>query len=174
MELIQVEEVLLVVGVPEAFVGDIQVGQTAHVDLFAQDRFRRKRPSLRGTVHRVAEAADDSTGLFEVEILVPNQEGVLKPGRIGLAHIVVQRCDGFRVPITCAVFRDGKTWLFSVGDDDKAHSFKVERWIEQGPDMILSELPPEHQRIVVRGQHRLVDGRSVREVPEPATGAPTS
>jgi RND family efflux transporter MFP subunit len=164
MDLIQVDRVLLVLGVPEAYVGDIQRGQTVHVELLARDRFRRKRPRLDGQVYRVAEAADDTTGLFEVEIIIPNPDGRLKPGLIALAHIVVDRREGYRVPLASAVHRDGKTLLFSVGGDGTARSFEVENWVDQGPDMILSTLPPEHCRVVVRGQHRLVDGRTVREV----------
>jgi len=74
MELLRIDHVLLVVGVPEASVGSIAVGQRAHVELLARDRFRRKRPRLEGRVYRVAEAADDTTSLFEVEILLPNPE----------------------------------------------------------------------------------------------------
>jgi hypothetical protein len=70
-----------------------------------------------------------------------------------------------------AVHRDGKTLLFSVAEDGTARSYEVENWVDQGPDMILSELPREHCRVVVRGQHRLVDGRTVREVePEDEVG----
>ena len=163
-EVLQVDDVLLVVGVPEAFVGEIRRGQPVHVELLARDRFRRKRPELEGPVWRVAEAADDTTGLFEIEVLIDNPDGRLKPGLIGLAHIVVDRIQGFRVPLTSAVFRDDKTLLFSVGEDRKAHGFELEHWIEQGPDLILSELPPEHRTLVVRGQHRLVEGRAVEVV----------
>ena len=163
-EILQVDDVLLVVGVPEAFVGEIRRGQPVHVELLARDRFRRKRPELEGRVWRVAEAADDTTGLFEVEVLIPNPDGRLKPGLIGLAHIVVDRIQGFRVPLTCAVFRDDRTLLFSVSEDGKAQAFELSHWIEQGPDLILLELPPEHRTLVVRGQHRLVEGRAVEVV----------
>jgi membrane fusion protein (multidrug efflux system) len=160
-EILEIDEVLLIVGVPEAFVGQLRLDQTARVELFARDRFGRRQPAIDGRVYRVAEAADDSTGLFGVEVLVDNRQWRLKPGQIGVAHIVVDRIQGFRVPVTSAVFRGDRTLLFAVGEDDKAHSYPLSHWIEQGPDLILSELPPEYRRVVVRGQHRLVDGRSV-------------
>jgi len=145
-------------------VGEISVGQTVHVELLARDRFRRKRAGPGGRVYRVAEAADDSTGLFEVEILISNSQGKLKPGQIGLAHVVVAEIRGFRVPMTCAVFRDEETYLFTVDDSRTAHRLDVAHWIEQGPDMILEELPPGRRTVVVRGQHRLVEGCGVRLV----------
>jgi len=163
-ELLQIDEVLLIVGVPEAFVGEIRLGQPVHVALFARDRFGRRPPPVDGRVYRVAEAADDTTGLFAVEVLVENRDGRLKPGQIGVAHVVVDRIQGFRVPLTSAVFRDEQTFLFSVGEDGKAQRFGLAHWIEQGPHLILMELPPEHRRVVVSGQHRLMDGHSVEVV----------
>jgi len=174
MEIIQVDEVLLVVGVPEAFVNEIQVGQPVHVELLARDRFRRERQRADGRVHLVAEAADRTTGLFEVEILLPNPQQRWKPGHIALAHIVIDRVQGYRIPTTCAVFREQGGYLFSVekegravhqvGESGTARRVELTDWIEQGNDLILSDLPPERRAVVKRGQHRLVDGREVRLV----------
>jgi len=163
-EVIQVDDVLLVVGVPEAYVSEIHLGQPVHVELLARNRFRQKRPQLEGRVYRVAQAADDSTSLFEVEIMISNSQGELKPGLIALAHIVVDRVHGFRVPMNAAVFRDEATFLFAVGKDGRAHRLDVKQWIEQEADLIFPELPPDQRTVVVRGQHRLVEGREVRLV----------
>ncbi len=161
-EVLDVESVILVVGVPEARVRDIAVGQRVDVELTARDRFGRKFPRREGRVYQVGEAADDATSLFQVEILISNQEGDLKPGLIAVAHIVVDTIrDGFRLPIAAAVERDGRMMLFSVGPDLKAREWPLDRWLEQSHELILTELPPEHRRVVVRGQHRLVDGRTV-------------
>lgn len=164
LELIQVDEVLLVIGVPEAYIVEIRPGQPVHVELLGRNRFRRKRPQLDGHVRRVAQAADDTTGLFDVEVILANPDGLLKPGLIGLAHVVVETVQGYRIPEAAVVFRENETFLFSVDSFGVAHEFAFTDWIEEGPDLILSELPPEHRRIVVRGQHRLVDGREVEEV----------
>jgi len=164
MEIIQVDRVLLVVGVPEAYVSHVRSGQNVHVELLARDRFGRKRPELQGRVQRVAEAADQTTGLFEVEIAVDNPQRRWKPGLIALGHIVVQQMQGYRVPLASAVFREEETFLFSVDGSGVARKVPVGHWIEQGRDLILERLPPEHRRVVVRGQHRLVDGRPVELV----------
>jgi len=163
-EILEVEEVLLVVGVPEAYVGAIRPGQEVHVELLARDQFGRVRPSYQGTVFRVGESADQTSGLFKVEVLLPNPAGELKPGLIARAHIVVDTIDGFRIPIGAVIFRDSETYLFAAGEDGKAHRVDLDHWIEQGRDLILEELAPEYHRIVVRGQHRLIEGRKVRIV----------
>jgi len=189
MEIIQVERVLLVVGVPEAFVAGIRPGQPVHVELLARDRFRRQRPGIDGQVFRVAEAADDTTGLFEVEIALPNPEGQWKPGLIALGRIVVGRVDGFRVPLDCTtvlkyeaalkdeefskdrelmeLLKDEKNevvYVYAVDGENRARRLVLKHWIEQGTDAIvpLAQLPPERRTVVNRGHHRLMEGREVR------------
>ena len=164
MEIIQVDEVLLMLGVPEAYVGGIRVGQLVHVELLARDRFRRKRSHTEGRVYRVAEAADQTTGLFEVEVLLSNADGCWRPGLIAVGHIVVDRVDGFRIPMACAVFRDNETFLFTVDANGKAQRVDLENWIEQGGDLVITDLAPTERLVVKRGQHRLVEGREVELV----------
>jgi len=164
MEIIQVDSVLLVLGVPEAYVGEIAVGQRVHVELLARNRLGRERPKTEGSVYRVAEAADQTSGLFEVEILLSNAGGRWRPGLIALGRIVIDRVEGFRVPMSCAVFRDEETFLFTVDEQGTARRLAVSGWIEQGGEMILADLPPQRRTVVKQGQHRLVEGRQVEFV----------
>lgn len=176
MEVIQAERgsgqvaVLLVVGVPEAFVSEIRPGLPVRVELLARDRFRRERPCGQGRVYRVAEAADQTTGLFEVEVSLPNRDGCWKPGLIGLAHIVLNEVRGYRIPMTSAVFREKEAYLFTVDEQGKAHRLDLQSWIEQGPDLIVPDLPANRRTVVSRGQRRLVDGRQVTIVKLPDEG----
>lgn len=164
-ELIEVDRVRLVVGVPESKIRDVKVGQRALVERFAQDLFGQKLPLLEGRVHQVAEAADANTGLFEVEVMLYNDADELKPGMFAMAHLVVDQLhDGFRLPLASLVHRDGQAMVFYVDPELKARALPVQRWIEQGPDVLLEQLAPEHRQVVVRGQHRLVDGREVELV----------
>ncbi len=174
IEIIQIDDVLLVVGVPEAYVGEIRLDQPVHVELLARDRFHNQRPQTEGHVYCVAQAADRTTGLFEVEILLPNPDGVWKPGLIALAKIVLSEIEGFRIPIRCVLLRDDKALLFTAakqgqpiweaGQQGTADCLELDGWIEQGTDLIVPTLPPEHRAIVARGQHRLVKGREVTVV----------
>jgi RND family efflux transporter MFP subunit len=88
-ELIEVDRVLLVLGVPESDIPDIQTRMRqvqrnrslpdktgideedlefeARVTLIGRNRFG-KEVELAGTVYRISETADDRTGLFEVEV----------------------------------------------------------------------------------------------------------
>lgn len=178
-EVLIVNQVLLMVGVPEAYVGDIRRGQPVHVQMLARNRFRQERPNHDGVVYRVGQTADETTGLFGIEILIDNTEGLLRPGQIGRGHIVIRDdVKGYRVPRTAAVKRQGFTLIFAVDDTDVARAVVLEDWIEQGDDLVISELPDGLQTIVVRGQHRLVNGQPVQIIlphgsqPTPKATAP--
>ncbi len=173
-EVLELDRVLLVVGVPESRIRDIKVGQDVHVRFIASDAFGRPHRIMQGTVHQVGEAADERLGLFEVEVVIDNSEGDLKPGLVAQARIIIDRINGFRVPIEAAVMRGDRVMLFSIDEQARAQSYSLGDRREQGGDLILLELPEEHRRVVVRGQHRLVDGREVEiyeSIEQPGTGS---
>ncbi len=163
-EIIQVDQVLLVIGVPESRVREVREGQPVVIRFLGTDRFRRQWPSADGRVHQVGQTADDKTGLFEVEIVIGNLDHQIRPGLIGVGEIVVDRIDGFRVPVASAVFRDGKSYLYAVDASGTARQFELTDYVEQGGELIIPDLPPEFHTVIVRGQRRLVDGRAVEVV----------
>ncbi len=205
-EIVQVDQVLLAVGVPESRIQELHArrreilrsrGQAvvetstsrdahtperfkAYVELLSTDRFDRPWPTRVGEVYRISETADDRTGLFEVEVLLDNADGVLKPGLVAEAKLVIDQIMGFRLPIRSALIRSGKTAIFTIestdsdvpfmfwslgtGQDFRARELVLTKWLEQGSDLIIPDLPGENVTVVLRGQHRLVDGRRVRIV----------
>lgn len=164
-EVLEVDELVLVVGVPESRIQEIRVGQKAHLELLAHDIYGRPRPSIDGVVHTVGEASAMQTGLFEVEIRVPNESRELKPGLIARTHIVIREIEGFRLPSSAAVFRDNEWFLFAVGEDGLAHRYVLGGLsLEQGEHIVVTDLPEPMRTVVTRGQHRLVEGREVEIV----------
>ena len=118
---------------------------------------------------------------------MPNKDGMLRPGLMARAKIVVDRIKACRLPVSTALYRDGEAHVFSLqgapsdvtflfwtvgrGTQYTARRYQLDRWIEQGPDLILPSLPEEHRTVMIRGQHRLVDGRPVRVVPPSGSGS---
>lgn len=203
LELLEISRLLLVVGVPEARVHEIRIGQPVHVQLVGRDLYGRMLPPVDGEVYRVGQAADQQTGLFEVEVSLPNLDrrllptaaavvfaawaghshpGALpvasawplletvrdpqrlRPGLIARAHIVVDRLQGYRFPSEALVTRDDQEGLFAVDANHQARFVALSEKIEQGGSLIVPNLPPGCSRIVVRGQHRLIDGAAVKVV----------
>ena len=139
-ELVEIDEVLLVVDVPESKIRDLEqrmrtvernrteTGNSpgasavdsedlefrAYVQLEGRDRFGNRPPPLVGEVYRIAEVADPRTGLFAVEIRLPNREGLLRPGMVATAQIVTARIAGYEVPEVAVIFRGRQAYLFGV------------------------------------------------------------
>ena len=215
-EIVSIDEVVLVVGVPESRLPEItrrrsevqanqkeaerasQLGQAnrfeesdlafrAHVRQLGEDRFGRPWPMRLGHVYHVAETADDRTGLFEVEILLDNRDNWLRPGFIALADVVIDRIDGYELPLESVQFRDRKAFLYTAANDGDsplpegedypqmtARRHELTTYIEQQDSVIIPTrmeapateppLPAGNALAVVKGQHRLVDGRLVKIV----------
>jgi membrane fusion protein (multidrug efflux system) len=163
-EIVEVDQLLLVVGVPESRIHEIRLGQTVYIDRHATDYFGRKFALLEGTVHKVAAAAHESTGWFDIEVIVDNSNGELKPGLIADARIVIDELQGVRLPQHAAVTRGLQTYLFYVDAKQRGREYAIQQVIYQNGQLIIPSLPSEITTVVIRGQRRLVDGRPVEIV----------
>jgi hypothetical protein len=128
--------------------------------------------------------------LFEVEILVDNADGMLRPGMVCTAEVVVDRISAYRVPESAVMFRsvDGKlnkflfelapqecevqAMFWSVGREQAMVAQRVDlpAVIDQGRHLLVPSADIKLERVVVRGQQRLSDGKLVRMAAE-ALGA---
>ena len=158
---------------------DLEFQVRVHIE--AQDRFGKEWPPLTGHVHHVAETADVRTGLFEVEVRVDNPRRVLKPGMVARAELISGRIEAYRIPTTSVIFRrDGASfftldenpidvnamfWNVGQGIVHHARKVKLDRYVEQGPDVIVPARDHDLRTAVVRGQHRLAHDQLVRIVP---------
>jgi RND family efflux transporter MFP subunit len=194
-EVVQNDSLILVVGVPESRITAIidrfeyARGQrlrpdaptlaaderefVARVELVAKDALGQPGESLAGVVVRIAQTADETSGLFAVEIRVDNAGHHLRPGQIAVADLIVGRVEAFQIPLSAAQFTDDRAFVYSVeGDaevlpptDDahytaRVHELGTSDYMEQGSTLVVFELAASN--IVLRGQNRLVDGRSVK------------
>lgn len=133
-ELVQVDKVLMTVGVPESRIVAMQkqfnaTRRTAssnsesgtpdptsdfkvYIRRFDTSSNLEKDTTLEGTVYRIAETVDNRNGLFEVEVLLDNANRLLKPGIVAKADFVIQEIDGYKVPVESVVFNDRVASLF--------------------------------------------------------------
>jgi RND family efflux transporter MFP subunit len=133
-----------------------------------------------GRITSILPYLDPATRTNAVEVTLANPadgtgERMLKPGMFGKAEIVVARHENAVVAPGVALLMDDLLLdsrkpgqilrrAFAVGEDGKASERVVEIGIRQGSAYeILSGLE-EGEKLVVRGQHGLVDGQAVRVV----------
>jgi multidrug efflux pump subunit AcrA (membrane-fusion protein) len=115
---------------------------------------------FRGTVSRVAIAAPLGKHLFEVEVSVPNRDGIFHPGMSARARIVIETLESaIAIPADLPVKRAGKRVVF-FADEGRATSFSVEDGILHGDTLVLRGDLPQRQ-LIVRGHRDLPEGLPV-------------
>ncbi|WP_298574354.1 efflux RND transporter periplasmic adaptor subunit [uncultured Luteimonas sp.] len=119
--------------------------------------------AVAGTVRRVSPALDaqSRTGTIYADLPEP---GGLRAGMFAQGRIALGRAQAMLIPVEAVVRRDGRAYVFTVGDDSRAR----ERGIEVGPTHgerieVRSGLPAD-ARVVARGAGFLGDGDLVRVV----------
>lgn len=190
-EVIQVNQVKLVVGVPESkiyrMIGkDVDTQSlTAYVTLIGHQRSSLDAKPLPGKVRRVSETSDDKSGLFELEILLENRERKLRPGMIAIAKIVVEKLEGFLIPSDAVFDRKDETFIFVADKIEKIETelpenpddgkkqvdkyagvakkvvLKSGTYEYQGEYLVASEILEPDRYVIVSGHRRLVDQRKI-------------
>jgi membrane fusion protein (multidrug efflux system) len=151
--------------VPEQYSEQVRVGQRVRLSTRAHPGV-----DIEGKVVRINPSVDTASRTFQVETLVPNERGLLRPGGFAKAAIITDsESMAAVVPIDSIVQFAGVTKLFIV-ENGKARTVSDIKtgtegrgWIE-----VTSKQLPATASVVTTGQTQLSDGTPVviRE-PEP-------
>jgi RND family efflux transporter MFP subunit len=154
---IDVDQIRVRVGVPEAEIGRIRVGQEASISI----------PSLGGQtfdgrVRVVGIAADPVSRTYTVRVAVPNPNRLLKPGMIAEVRI---RDGGKMNALTLpgeSIVRDpaGAPFVY-VYKDGRVHSRTVSVGSVIGREVEITAGLAGDEQVVVGGQHKLKTGEAV-------------
>jgi RND family efflux transporter MFP subunit len=171
MELVIERPLRFWANVPERHSAEVKVGQEVRltVSSFPTREFD-------GKVARINPSVDPVSRTFQVETLVPNKEGLLRPGGFAKASILIARsASATVVPIESVVKFAGVTKVFVV-DGSKARAVNVETGLE-GTDWVEVVGPvPDRAQVVVTGQTQLAEGTpvEVRKSSPPAARPPAA
>lgn len=196
-EVVENDSVLLVIDVPEARVRELELRMRqareaatrgdsdpesrvfrARVTMEGRDVYGQPWPQIDAEVYRIAELADTRTGLFEVEIKIPNRDGLLRPGMVASAEIVTDRLLAYRVPEDAVIFRGRRSFLYhlvpeyadvqamfwKVGQTElqRAQRIDLKQFVDQGDSILIPATAVELGPVVTRGQQRLAADQLVR------------
>ena len=170
VRLVDTHEIKLTAGVPERFSVDIGVGAALTVDFVAYGL-----PKRAAKVTFVGNTIDARNRTFNIEALLDNADGKLKPqmiAKVNLTRSVV--ADALVVPRTAVLTDERGPSLFVVeGSGDKAKVRRV--YVKLGPGagnaVVVTEGISAATQVVVRGQGDLSDGDDVDVELEGATPA---
>ena len=123
----------------------------------------------RGVIVTANRQIDASTGTIQIQALVPNADGALRPGAYGQVRIKRRDAgqDVLVVPEKALVSVQGTYSLGVVGPDDKVHLRRVELGAStEGLRVIVSGVA-EGDRVVVDGVQKISEGALVDPRPAP-------
>lgn len=135
----------------------VKIGQEAFAttDAFPDQRFS-------GKIVRVAPLLKETSRQARVEIEVPNQKDVLKPGMFVRIQIEFDRHDDATVvPVTALVKRGGQQGVFIADPQEKKTSFVPLTLGIVNNDLAEVVKPPISGMVVTLGQYLLEDGSAI-------------
>jgi len=129
----------------------------------------------RGVVVSVSRQIDATTGTIQVQALVPDPDGSLRPGQFGRVRVRRDR-EGkgvLAVPEKALVSVQGSYSIAYVGPDDKVQLRRIELGPSSGGLRVVTQGLSDGDRIVVDGTQKVTDGVKIdpKPVPEPAPAA---
>jgi RND family efflux transporter MFP subunit len=122
MAVVKVDPLKVTAEIPEKMAPWIKLGQPVQLRV---DAYPDK--AIAGKVSRISPAVNTSTRAFPLEALVPNTEGLLKPGTFARVHIESSKMDEVMTLAYAAIqYRYGVNRVFVVnGDHLVARELKV-------------------------------------------------
>ncbi len=156
--------------VPEQFAGDVRVGQPVRVSTRAHPEM-----TFHGKITRINPSVDPTSRTFQVETIVPNERGLLRPGGFARASILtLAEAKAAVVPVESIVHFAGVTKLFVV-ENGVARSFSGIKTGQEGRGWVEidSAQLPETAQVVTTGQSHLADGTPV-VIRQPGPSEPAS
>jgi len=154
--IIQSNPIKLRFTVPEKDVGRLKMNQevTLKVDGFPGSEFK-------GKVNIVFPNVEEKTRTLQVEALVPNNNGILKPGLFAkvILYTAGER-DTIVVPVTALLYEAEKVKVFII-EGDRAKEREVKLGSKYGELMEIIDGVKEGEKIVAIGQQNLSEGAKV-------------
>ncbi|MFT3685608.1 MAG: efflux RND transporter periplasmic adaptor subunit [Phycisphaerales bacterium] len=139
--------------VPERFAAKVAQGQRVEVNVEAREG------SARGEVRRVSPIVDAESRMLNVQIELPNESRVLKPGLFTRGRIAVgERAEALFVPAGALVTFAGVKKVFTV-KDGKAVEHLVETGERRDGMIEITAGLDGEETVVVKGAGRLTRGR---------------
>lgn len=157
--LMQINPLKAFIDVPERYYPSIRKGMDARLKLDVYPD-----TTLQGRVHRIYPTIDQSTRTFQVEVLVDNPDGKIRPGMFTRVTLQMRDVKALVVPSIAVMKEEGtdKRYIF-INDNGVARKIQVrigKRFNDQ-LEIIAGELH-EGMEMVVAGQGKLLEGAELK------------
>lgn len=164
-KLVKLEQVDIIVPVPEAEINGLKRGQQATVKIGALNN-----RAFEGTVEEVAVVAEDASHNYNVKVRLANRDGQLKPGMVANvffdqpAHAARKQEEGISIPlIALQVDEQNRNFVYVV---DSAGSKAVRKSVKRGEllndEIMITDGLQASDRLIVSGYQKITTGTPVK------------
>jgi RND family efflux transporter MFP subunit len=150
--------------VTAAEIGRIQVGAPVQIKAASGQQ-------LQGKVRMVAPSVDAQTRNAIVYVDLPSATGSARAGMYAQGEIALGQSQALTVPQSAVVVRDGFSYVYTVGADQKVSQIKVQTGRQSGDRVEVTSGLKADARVVASGGAFLNQGDTVRVVDAPASPA---
>jgi len=150
--------------VTAAEIGRIQVGAPVQIKAASGQQ-------LQGKVRMVAPSVDAQTRNAIVYVDLPSATGSARAGMYAQGEIALGQSQALTVPQSAVVVRDGFSYVYTVGVDQKVSQLKVQTGRQSGDRVEVTSGLKADARVVASGGAFLNQGDTVRVVDAPAVPA---
>jgi membrane fusion protein, multidrug efflux system len=118
-----------------------------------------------GHIDFIDAAIDPKNDTLQVRIVVPNPEGLLRPGQYARVLVpAVTRPDAILVPQKAVTELQGLKSVFVVGADNKVVTRQIKATQRQGTDWVLDDGLAPGEVVIVDGVQKVQPGATVKPV----------
>lgn len=155
----QIAPVKLLVGISEAEYSKVKKGNEVEIGV---DAFPGK--SFKGTINRIYPTINQLTHTFNVEVIVPNRDYVLRPGMFARVTVRFGANNNVVIPDTAVIKQtgSGERFVYVLNADGTVTYQNVKLGVRNGSEYEVLEGVEDGAKVVVDGQARLRDGIKVR------------
>lgn len=153
--------------VPEAFLGQIAVGQS----IKARSAAWPERDFV-GVVRAVDSRVDPTTRAVTVRAEIPNPDMALRPGMLLTVRLMRPERQAQMVPEIAVVQIGTQSFLFRVKDDDTVEQVPVKLGARRRGEVEVLQGVEVDDRIVVEGTQKLRAGARIKAAPPASQDAP--
>ncbi|MDM8524577.1 efflux RND transporter periplasmic adaptor subunit [Desulfococcaceae bacterium HSG8] len=158
-EILQIDRVKVVVGIPESDVDAVRKLEDfdVRIDALNEKRFRAKK-------HFLSRTADDTARLYRLELMLDNPEGEILPDMFTRVEIVKKEIkESLSIPLYAVISRNEENIVYVVNDKE-VHSRAVELGLQEGWRIEATSGLTAGEHVVVVGHRGVNDGQKVNVV----------
>ena len=161
LSLAQINRLKAMVSISESYYPEITRGMKTAivVDVYSNKEFT-------GTVERIHPRIDATNRTFNVEILVNNSEGLLRPGMFARIRLNLDQEEAILLPSMAVLKMQGSNNRYLFLDDNgtaRRISVTIGKRYDDQVEVFSDQLKPG-DRVVVTGQSKLLDGVPIEVV----------